>query len=249
MLGAWIAIGSVFLSRFQSSDGVTGPAAILIGSGITSFMLALFCAAGLVGTGTIAVGAFALLMIIIRWRRMWVIASGILDPFVALTRQWLVLLAGLALWGIVWAAAISPPRSADAMRYHLAHIRQIVTDGRWERIADYHYALPFGWSLSYLPFEMLGLPQGSQLLGLSLLAVFVSSAVKVFKWAGASRSSVVIGLLLVIHPASSPLFRMTDEALAAGGITQGTIRLSIGLEDPDDLVDDLKRALKAAEKA
>jgi O-acetylhomoserine (thiol)-lyase len=30
---------------------------------------------------------------------------------------------------------------------------------------------------------------------------------------------------------------------------QGTIRLSIGLEDPDDLVDDLKRALKLAEKA
>ena len=53
---------------------------------------------------------------------------------------------------------------------------------------------------------------------------------------------------LVIHPASTTHFRMTDEALAAGGITQGTIRLSIGLEDPDDLIDDLKRALKAAEK-
>jgi O-acetylhomoserine (thiol)-lyase len=54
---------------------------------------------------------------------------------------------------------------------------------------------------------------------------------------------------LVIHPASTTHFRMSDEALAAGGITQGTIRLSIGLEDPNDLIDDLKRALKAAEKA
>ena len=54
---------------------------------------------------------------------------------------------------------------------------------------------------------------------------------------------------LVIHPASTTHFRMTDEALAAGGITQGTIRLSIGLEDPDDLLDDLKRALKIAEKS
>ena len=53
---------------------------------------------------------------------------------------------------------------------------------------------------------------------------------------------------LVIHPASTTHFRMSDEALAAGGITQGTIRLSIGLEDPDDLIDDLKRALRAAEK-
>ena len=53
---------------------------------------------------------------------------------------------------------------------------------------------------------------------------------------------------LVIHPASTTHFRMSDEALASAGITQGTIRLSIGLEDPDDLMDDLKRALKAAEK-
>ena len=53
---------------------------------------------------------------------------------------------------------------------------------------------------------------------------------------------------LVIHPASTTHFRMSDEALAGAGITQGTIRLSIGLEDADDLIDDLQRALKAAEK-
>ncbi len=54
---------------------------------------------------------------------------------------------------------------------------------------------------------------------------------------------------LVIHPASTTHFRMDDAALASAGITPGTIRLSIGLEDADDLIDDLKRALKAAEKA
>jgi len=54
---------------------------------------------------------------------------------------------------------------------------------------------------------------------------------------------------LVIHPASTTHFRMDDAALAGAGISQGTIRLSIGLEDADDLIDDLKRALKAAEKA
>jgi len=54
---------------------------------------------------------------------------------------------------------------------------------------------------------------------------------------------------LVIHPASTTHFRMSDEALALGGISQGTIRLSIGLEDPADLLEDLKRALRAAEKA
>ena len=54
---------------------------------------------------------------------------------------------------------------------------------------------------------------------------------------------------LVIHPASTTHFRMDADALAAAGISEGTIRLSIGLEDPADLIDDLKKALKAAEKA
>jgi O-acetylhomoserine (thiol)-lyase len=54
---------------------------------------------------------------------------------------------------------------------------------------------------------------------------------------------------LVIHPASTTHFRMDDAALRSAGIGPGTIRLSIGLEDPDDLIDDLKRALRAAEKA
>lgn len=54
---------------------------------------------------------------------------------------------------------------------------------------------------------------------------------------------------LVIHPASTTHFRMDDAALARAGIGPGTIRLSIGLEDPADLLDDLGRALKAAQKA
>lgn len=54
---------------------------------------------------------------------------------------------------------------------------------------------------------------------------------------------------LVIHPASTTHFRMSDEALTAAGIHPGTIRLSIGLEDPKDLIDDLNRGLAAAAKA
>ena len=54
---------------------------------------------------------------------------------------------------------------------------------------------------------------------------------------------------LVIHPASTTHFRMDDATLARAGITAGTIRLSIGLEDADDLIEDLKHALKQAERA
>ncbi len=53
---------------------------------------------------------------------------------------------------------------------------------------------------------------------------------------------------LVIHPATTTHFRMDDAALAAAGITPGTVRLSIGLEHPDDLVEDLSRALHASQK-
>jgi O-acetylhomoserine (thiol)-lyase len=54
---------------------------------------------------------------------------------------------------------------------------------------------------------------------------------------------------LVIHPASTTHFRMSVDDLQRAGITEGTIRLSIGLEDPADLIEDLSRALYAAGKA
>jgi O-acetylhomoserine (thiol)-lyase len=54
---------------------------------------------------------------------------------------------------------------------------------------------------------------------------------------------------LVIHPASTTHFRVPDQDLARSGIGQGTIRLSIGLEDADDLIEDLGRALRAAARA
>jgi len=42
---------------------------------------------------------------------------------------------------------------------------------------------------------------------------------------------------------------MDDAALAAAGIGPGTIRLSIGLEAADDLIEDLAGALRASQKA
>jgi O-acetylhomoserine (thiol)-lyase len=53
---------------------------------------------------------------------------------------------------------------------------------------------------------------------------------------------------LIIHPASTTHFRMDADALRASGIGEGTLRLSVGLENPDDLLNDISRALKAAAK-
>ena len=54
---------------------------------------------------------------------------------------------------------------------------------------------------------------------------------------------------LVIHPATTTHYRMDEAALRAAGITEGTVRLSVGLENPDDLVEDLSRALYASQKS
>ncbi|MDC1367123.1 O-acetylhomoserine aminocarboxypropyltransferase [Pseudomonadales bacterium] len=53
---------------------------------------------------------------------------------------------------------------------------------------------------------------------------------------------------LVIHPASTTHHRMDAEALVAAGISEGMIRLSIGLEDATDLIKDLKAGLRSAAK-
>ena len=54
---------------------------------------------------------------------------------------------------------------------------------------------------------------------------------------------------LVIHPATTTHYRMDEAALRAAGITEGTVRVSIGLEDADDLIEDLSRALYASQKS
>jgi O-succinylhomoserine sulfhydrylase len=51
---------------------------------------------------------------------------------------------------------------------------------------------------------------------------------------------------LITHPATTTHQRLTPAARAELGITDGLVRLSCGLEHPDDLVEDLVTALAAA---
>ncbi len=53
---------------------------------------------------------------------------------------------------------------------------------------------------------------------------------------------------IAIHPASTTHHRMDAEALEAAGISEGLIRLSVGLEDSDDQIADLKSALKDSQR-
>jgi O-acetylhomoserine (thiol)-lyase len=51
---------------------------------------------------------------------------------------------------------------------------------------------------------------------------------------------------LIIHPASTTHAQLSEQQLIDAGVLPGVVRLSVGIEDPEDIVDDLDQALAAA---
>jgi O-acetylhomoserine (thiol)-lyase len=49
---------------------------------------------------------------------------------------------------------------------------------------------------------------------------------------------------LVLHPASETHRQLSDEQLAAAGISPGLVRVSVGIEDIEDIIADFKQALQ-----
>ncbi|WP_210356981.1 trans-sulfuration enzyme family protein [Sphingomonas beigongshangi] len=81
-------------------------------------------------------------------------------------------------------------------------------------------------------FEVEGREQAHALLD-ALLLIDISNNI------GDSRS-------LMTHPASTTHAGVSAETRAEMGVTEGMLRLNVGLEDPQDLIDDLDQALKIA---
>ena len=50
----------------------------------------------------------------------------------------------------------------------------------------------------------------------------------------------------VLHPASSTHRQMTDEELIAGGVRPDMVRLSVGIENAEDIIEDLRQALESS---
>lgn len=91
-----------------------------------------------------------------------------------------------------------------------------------------------GWCSSLFTFGVKG--------GHDAAAAVVSNA-KIFKHLaniGDTRS-------LIIHPSSTTHAQLTDEEKLAAGVYPETIRLSVGIEDADDLIADLSQALGSAQ--
>ena len=54
---------------------------------------------------------------------------------------------------------------------------------------------------------------------------------------------------LVIHPGSTTHQQLSDEDMEACGVTPDMVRLSVGLEDVEDLIWDLDQAIEASQKS
>ena len=52
----------------------------------------------------------------------------------------------------------------------------------------------------------------------------------------------------ILHPANSTHRQLTDEELAAGGVSPDLVRLSVGIEHVDDIIEDLDQALGAVQR-
>ena len=50
----------------------------------------------------------------------------------------------------------------------------------------------------------------------------------------------------VLHPASTTHRQMTDEQLIAAGVSPDLIRMSVGIEDAEDIIADLEQALRVS---
>ncbi|HEY8166200.1 MAG TPA: hypothetical protein VIF83_11660, partial [Gemmatimonadaceae bacterium] len=198
-VASWASLGVFFMRGTEPDDPVWLPGAILIGSAITSALLALFCRAGLVPVGAVVVAAACVMGVALRGKAASHVARESFNALRSSAGRW-GSIAALVLGGVAWVYAIAPPREADAMRYHLAHIRQIIADGQWQPIADFHYGIPFAWTLNFLPFELIGLPQAAQVTALLLLLVMVGAFLRIASRYRQPRWGLLVTALFVSHP-------------------------------------------------
>jgi hypothetical protein len=200
-LSAWIAIGSLFVSRATDDTVVAVPASLLVGSGLTAAAYAILTRFGFVDIAIWSVAALSLLALALRRSATARMIRELGAEYHTTLRESRVLrLLAVPIAAILWICAIAPPRDADVMRYHLAHIRQIISDGRWERIPDYHYAFPFGWTLDYLPFERIHLVQAASLVNLGLWLVMVGGLLKISRAARTVPPAAFICAAFLVHP-------------------------------------------------
>ncbi|RED13873.1 O-succinylhomoserine sulfhydrylase [Pontivivens insulae] len=152
--------------------------------------------------------------------------GGALSPFNA----W-VMLNGLTTLDLrVRAQAATAAKVADALAEHDA-VAQVLYPGRTDHPQH---------EVSARQMETGG----------TMLAVQLAGKEEAFRFLNAAKVGVISNNLgdartILTHPSTTTHQRLTEDQRLALGITPGTVRISIGLEDADDLISDLSQALSA----
>jgi len=190
------------------------PLSLLAGSGLTAAVYAVLTRYDVVDGSIYGVSAASFVILVLRRATVRQLIGGLSDEYRATLRESRLLrVVAVPLAALLWICAIAPPRDADVMRYHLAHVRQIISDGRWQTISDFHYAFPFGWTLGYLPFERIHLPQAAALVNVGLWLVMLGG---LFKIARGSRTIPPAAWICVAFLAHPFVLRVFSSAMADG---------------------------------
>lgn len=198
---AWVAVGSLIRPPRAGRHFLDIAVSILVGSATTSIGYTVVSLLGLARAGAGIVFAASILVAVLRRRQLGIIARDATAEFRSIMPVDVFSRVALSVATVVLATyATAPPRDGDVIRYHLAHIRQIAMEGSWHWVPDVMYALPFGWSFNYLPFEVAGLPQGAAFLNVFLWFAVLLLIVEAAAGKGHNRYGLLICLCFMVHP-------------------------------------------------
>jgi hypothetical protein len=226
---SWLAVGA--WCALEDGDAAALPLAIVIGAAMTGTTYAVCAALGHIGLGLAFDGALAVVAVIGNRRRVSRFLREVAREAVALAGERPLARAACALWlAFAWLTATAPPRDADVLRYHLAHVRQIALEGQWTKIIDTAYAIPFGWSLTYLPFELLDVSIAAHMLNLALWVIIVLAVHQSLR----GRDSAGLRWLLLALSCQPMIFKAatTAHADAYTMLVMTAVALLIGRSPP-----------------
>ena len=200
-LFALTALGRALLRR-RRAPWLTIPLALLAAGAALGAMYASLLWAGWRDAALVIDGVAMVLAVAFRGRQTAIEMRRLFAPLIEVVRtnRW-TLAISLTIAAIYLFNAVMPPRDTDALRYHLAHLAQIDREGRWNAISIAHYAFPFAWQSTFLPFVHVHLPTAAQVVNTGLWAVALAAIVG---QRGAARIGTT-GFLLLAVVALSPL--------------------------------------------
>lgn len=184
------------------------PAALLLAGALLGAIDATLLALGLRDAAIAIDLALTLGALALRWRRTASTIRELAAPLYRLaTSTRLATFIAATLVVVYWANAATPPRDTDSLRYHLAHIQQIDAEGRWAALPIVHYAMPFAWQTTYLPFVHARLAHGAQLVNLGL---WVAALAAIVATADGERRGAKRWLVLVVSISTVAIVTATN---------------------------------------